>query len=55
MKDQGVRVVVAYQQFSVGRILFPPGALRQKLIERGLVEPVGTPSRKPAKTDLLRR
>lgn len=52
-EDLGVRVVTAYQQFSVGRVLFPPAALRQKLVERGLVEPV-LPE-KVSKTTIVKR
>ena len=41
--DHGVRVVVAFGQHSVGRILFPPAAFRQVLIARGFVVPVEPP------------
>lgn len=37
-QDYGVRVVRAFLNHSVGRIIFPPGAYRQKLLEGRWVE-----------------
>lgn len=42
-KDYGVRVVRAYQQFSVGAVIFPTGVLRQRLIQMGFAVPVEAP------------
>lgn len=36
-KDYGVRVVIAYEDKVVGQVIYPPGMLRQSLIERNLV------------------
>lgn len=44
-EDLGVRVRVAYGQYVVGRIIFPPGVLRQKLLASNLVEKVLPPPR----------
>lgn len=39
-KDYGVRIIRAYAQFSVGKIIFPDGGLRSDLLKRGFVEAV---------------
>lgn len=44
-EDLGVRVVIAFGQFPRGRILYPPGVLRQKLLANNLVEKVLPPPR----------
>lgn len=41
--DQGVRVVKAYGQFSVGRVIWPNGMERQRLLSSGFVEVVKAP------------
>lgn len=38
-KDYGVRIVRAYQQFSVGAVIFPTGVLRQRLVQGGFAVP----------------
>lgn len=38
--DLGVRVITAYSNQRVGRIIFPPALLRDQLIKQGFVEPV---------------
>jgi hypothetical protein len=43
VKDHGVRVVRAYGNMAVGRIIFPPNMLRQKLIQEHWVEAVMPP------------
>ena len=42
-KDYGVRVVVAFGNNRVGRVLFPPGLLRDALVKRGFVERIAPP------------
>lgn len=42
--DHGVRVLHAYANMTVGRVIFPNGIERQKLIKAGLVEKVEAPS-----------
>ena len=39
-QDLGVRVIHAYSNMTVGRVIFPPGMLRQQLLRGGLVEVV---------------
>lgn len=39
-RDYGVRVVVAYSNMTVGRVIFPFGMERQELVRKGLVVPV---------------
>lgn len=39
-KDLGVRVILAFEFYSVGKVIFPPGGVRSTLIARGFVEPV---------------
>lgn len=34
-KDYGVEVVVAYENKRVGQVIYPPGTLRQRLIQTG--------------------
>lgn len=43
MTDYGVRVIVAYENKRVGQVIFPPGILRQRLVQIGLVETVQAP------------
>lgn len=42
-KDYGVEVVVAYETKRVGQVIFPPGVLRQRLIQTGRVRAVVAP------------
>lgn len=42
-KDYGVRIIRAYQQFSVGAVIFPTGMLRQRLIQTGFAVPEEPP------------
>lgn len=42
--DYGVRVIRAYEQRRVGQVFFPPGALRQALVQRGFVERIKAPA-----------
>lgn len=39
-EDRGVRVIRAYSNMTVGRVIFPPGMLREQLMKAGFVEPV---------------
>ncbi len=42
-KDYGVEIVVAYEQKRVGQTIYPPGMLRQALVQRGLVKRLSAP------------
>lgn len=44
-QDLGVRVIVAYENKRVGQVIFPPGTLRQRLVQCGFVEPVEAPKK----------
>lgn len=46
-KDYGVRVIRAFSQFSVGRIIFPPGTQRERLLRGNMVEVVKAPEPAP--------
>lgn len=50
-QDYGVRVIVAYDSFSVGDVLFPDGMFRSHLLDRGLVERVKPPAPRRAPRD----
>lgn len=39
-QDYGVRVLHAWSNMTVGRVIYPPMMLRQELVKRGLVEVV---------------
>jgi hypothetical protein len=39
-EDLGVRVILAYDNMTVGRVIFPPGMLRQQLLRTHRVEVV---------------
>lgn len=42
-KDYGVKVTVAYADFRVGDVIYPPGMLREMLKRQGFVEDVPAP------------
>lgn len=44
-QDYGVRVVRAYSNMTVGRIIWPPGVLRDRLVATGFVERVQPPAK----------
>jgi hypothetical protein len=46
-KDPGVRVKIdtGFTAARVGQIIFPPAMLREKLLQRGIVEEVTEPSK----------
>jgi hypothetical protein len=44
-KDYGVRVIRPFGQFSVGRIIFPPGTQRQTWLRSNMVEAVKAPNK----------
>lgn len=48
MTDYGVRVIRAYAQFSVGRVIYPNGIQREMLLRGGWVEPVASPEAAPS-------
>jgi len=37
-KDYGVRVITAYEDKVVGQVIYPPGMLRDVLVQRRFVE-----------------
>lgn len=39
-QDHGVRVLHAFSNMTVGRVVFPPGMVREKWLRAGLVEVV---------------
>jgi predicted DNA-binding transcriptional regulator len=45
-KDYGVRVVRAYENRRVGQVFYPPGLLRDKLVQQGWVERIPSPKMK---------
>ena len=59
-RDYGVRVIRAYEHRRVGQIFFPPGILRQRLIQAGFVEAVAPdkktePASPPPPSDTRRK
>lgn len=44
-QDYGVRVIRAYSNMTVGRVIFPPGVLRDRLVATGFVERVQAPAK----------
>lgn len=49
-KDYGVEVVVAYENKCVGQVIFPPGMLRQRLIQTGRVRALSDPEEPKVKS-----
>lgn len=52
--DYGVRVIRPYANMTVGRVIYPPGLLRDKLVKGGFVERLA-PAPKDAKPEPKRR
>jgi len=49
-KDYGVEVMVAYETKRVGQVIYPPAALRQRLIQTGRVRALAARNETPAPT-----
>lgn len=47
--DKGVRVTRAYGNMSVGRVIFPPALLRDKLVQTGFCERIVDEEKPPEK------